>query len=151
MRELEVATLTADLGAEQDAGTLFIGKERSLSVTLHERESFVEKCGRDVDFTQQSLVDFFSQLAGAADQQDLFFAQFFKQGREPFDLRFQRIIRHFDRSQKRLTFRKSAQGGTRVAEHDAACAKLIKQGHDELFTGALHAGFHRREMLLHMR
>ena len=48
----------------------------------------MEKSRCDINLTQQALVDFFSQLPGAADKQDFFFAQFLQQRGQPFDLGF---------------------------------------------------------------
>ena len=43
MRELEITSFTADFGTEQELGAGRLGKPRSLSVALHQREAFVKE------------------------------------------------------------------------------------------------------------
>src|SRR4051812_41991845 len=106
MRELEVASLAANLRAEQNARALVLREESRVAVALHERQAFMKQPERHVDLRLQQAGDFFRQLARAADEQYLGVAEFPQQRHQPLDLRRQRVaaFSKIERGEMRLAF-----------------------------------------------
>src|SRR5580658_6730054 len=92
LRELKIASFTADLGTEQEARSVRLGEPRGVAIPLHQRESFMENTGLDGQVTSQGRIESFGFFNGATDHQDLYWIQFPQQFHQPKNSRVARQI-----------------------------------------------------------
>ena len=82
--ELEIATLAADLRADQNPGAVLLRKECRVPIALEQGKSFVEQPAGDLYLTQQILLDLFRHRGRSADQQYLPVPRGLQQTCQPF-------------------------------------------------------------------
>ena len=156
MGELEVATFAADLGTDEETGTVLLGEPCGVAVALDEGEAFVKDgefgAGPGAEFAFEGL----GLGPGAAQDEDLFAskgAELFEQplhpgigGKVGFEMRrqarvgiggelFREALEEFDvvavfveGPETGDAAGKTGDGQARVAEHDATGAVLVEEG-----------------------
>ena len=166
VRELEVAPLAADLGADQQACAVGIGEPGRAAIALDQRQPLVEGRHRHGGAVAKRRLDGKRLALRPADQQHLGRRQFLQQADQPLDPRVVlerdpgvRVRSCFDvggplvgecpvagravdrqRMQVRDARGKTGDGGAGVPEHHASRAVLIEQAFNPLTPRAVAAG-----------
>jgi hypothetical protein len=83
--ELEIATLAANLGANQELGAIGFCEPGGLAVALHERKAFVEEADFGAHFLLQGGFDGGDFAQGFADEEDLGGVVLFEKRDEPVE------------------------------------------------------------------
>ena len=160
--KLEIATLAANLGADEELRTVGLGEPRGLAVALHQRQAFVKEADLETDFLLQGGLEGDDLALGFADEEDLGRTLREQKGDEPvetrvlaegvaeravlagfFGLEFagnarevREILAGVERGGTEFTFRKAGHRRAGIAKHDAAGAVLVEERLEQRFAGA---------------
>ena len=144
MRELDIASFAADLGAKEDASAVLLGEPGGGAVALEQGQLFMELGDLDVDSGAQRSFDRFDIGAGPTNEEK-FISAFAEHLHQPEQPRIggnilgramaRRLIRSAggtQRYQMNLARREPGHGPARITKHHPADAVPVEQISDKL-------------------